>query len=66
MSGLRLVDDQTPHPADIDHRAQLQAAIVALRKATTNPLLCPSERELLGGSADLLETTLELTKDEVA
>ena len=57
MSGLRLVDDQTPRPVEVDHRAQLQAAIVALRRATTNPLLCPSERELIDANADLLETT---------
>ena len=54
MSGLRLVDGDNPCPVQVDHRAQLQAAIVALRRATTNPLLCPSEQDLVHANAELL------------
>lgn len=64
MSGLKLVDDQTPLPEATDHRAELQAAIVALRRATASPLLCESERDLVGENADLLEMALSTTKAE--
>lgn len=63
MSGLRLVDDQTPLPVATDHRAELQAAIMALRRAVRNPLLSYDERELVDANADLLETTLSTTKE---
>lgn len=64
MSGLRLVTDDTPRPTKVDHAAQLQAAIVALRRATASPLLCESERDLVGENADLLEMALSTTKAE--
>lgn len=63
--GLRLVDEHTPPRDEPDHRAELQAAIVALRRVTQNPLLCRGEQQLADSNADLLETVLDLT-DEVA